>query len=77
VRLGSIIAPGGTDLESCEREALQAFIAALPNLPKEIKVSGGRAFCWLHQTGTWPYEDDTCFAEYVMAVPNSASPLPK
>jgi len=70
--------PQGTELEPWEREALQAFTDALPNLPKEIEVSEGRAFYWLHQTGLWPYDDKktTCFADYLMAVPGSASPLP-
>jgi len=69
--------PEGTDHEPWEREALQGFTVALPNAPKEIEVSEGRAFYWLRQTGVCPYEDDACFAEYVITVPNSGSPLRK
>src|SRR6266853_509033 len=49
--------PEGTDHEPWEREALQGFTVALPNAPKEIEVSEGRAFYWLRQTGVCPYED--------------------
>ena len=71
--------PEGTDHEPWEREARQGFTVALPNPPKEIEVSEGRAFYWLRQTGASPYDDKqaTYFAEYVMAVPNSRSPRPK
>jgi hypothetical protein len=70
--------PEGTELEPWEQEALRVFTDALPNLPKELKVSQGCAFYWLHTAGVWPYDDeeDTRFVEYVLAVPNSESPLP-
>jgi hypothetical protein len=71
--------PEGTEAEPWEQEALQAFLDALPNLPKEIEVCEGRAYYWLQQTGFWRYDhkETAHFAEYVMAVPGFKSLLPR